>query len=114
MKILVRFKGDNDFGSVMRAFGNLLLKRMGNISYAPTPERIALWFNTISQTLYEMAQQRGDDEPDMGKYLQINPEDVFVNEAADEKMKTAHEWSNGDSVMVDDSLFEIRERIYLI
>ena len=41
MRVLVRFKGDNDFGSVMRAFGDLLLRQVENERETLTPERIA-------------------------------------------------------------------------
>lgn len=105
MKVLVRFKGDNDFGSVMLAFGNLLLTRVERRDPLLTPEQVARWFNELAPTLYEVVQNRGDDT---GKalaktraYLHIKAEDVYVDAAADEKMKTAHEWANYDSVMVD-------------
>lgn len=118
MKILVRF-GDNDFATVMRAFGDLLLHRV-QAGDPLTPERVAGWFNEIAPTLYEMVQCAGRDYGDTPEslartraYLQIKPADVYVDAAMDEKMETAHQWSNGDSVVVDGSKY-VRERVYTV
>lgn len=104
MRVLVRFKGDNDFGRVMRAFGDLLLFR---VQYEPetlTAEDIASWFNAVAYTLYEMtyaSKRAREDRIRLEKYLRISPEDVYLGEAVAVKMKTAHEWANYDSVMID-------------
>lgn len=110
MKVLVRFKGDNDFGPVMRAFGELLLRRV-QAKDALTPEKIAAWFNEISYVLYEMVQCADGRGPaptaesvaKMRAYLQIEPRHVFIDEAVDEKLKSAHCWANYDAVFVDGS-----------
>lgn len=114
MKVLVRFKGDNDFGTVLRAFGNILLQRIerGEDTSALQVQR---WFNELAPALYEVVQSRGPDAhlAKTRAYLHIGLEDVFVDAAADEKMKTAHEWANYDSVMVDGSE-HAREKVYLV
>lgn len=121
MKVLVRFEGDNDFGSVMRAFGELLLRRV-QAKDALTPEKVAAWFNEISYVLYEMVQcsdgKRGHAPTaagvaEMRAYLQIEPRHVFIDDAVDEKMKSAHCWANYDSVFVDGSE-HARMPVYLI
>lgn len=118
MKILVRF-GDNDFGMVMLTFGDLLLHRV-RAEDPLTPEQVAKWFNEVAPVLYEMVQSAGRDYGDTPEslattreYLQIKPADVYVDAAADEKMKTAHRWANADSVMVDGSEYA-RERVYIV
>lgn len=118
MKILVRFKGDNDFGTVMRAFGTLLLTAVErHRSQDITPFQVMRWFNELAPTLYEMVQSWGpgnDKHIEATRaYLHINLEDIFIDATADEKMKTAHEWANFDSVMVDSSE-HARERVYLV
>lgn len=115
MKILVRFKGDNDFGSVMRAFGDLLLQRI-EWDEDVSALQVHRWFNELAPVLYEVVQSRGDDAARLAKtraYLHIGLEDVYVGAAVDEKMKTAHEWANYDSVMVDNSE-HAREKVYLV
>jgi hypothetical protein len=116
MKILVRFKGDNDFGSVLRAFGTLLLARVERGQDA-SPFQVQRWFNELAPTIYELVQsQYPETETAIAQtrlYLHIGIEDVFIDAAADEKMKTAHEWANYDSVMVDTSE-HARERMYLV
>jgi hypothetical protein len=114
MKVLVRFKGDNDFGSVLRAFGTLLLARVERGEDA-SPLQVQRWFNELAPTLYEMVQSR-EPETHLAKtrtYLRIGLEDVYIDAAADEKMKTAHQWANYDSVMVDSSE-HAREKVYLV
>jgi hypothetical protein len=112
MKILVRFPGDNDFGLVMLAFGDLLYKcvkeseRVGE-GHILTADLISSWFNHISGTLYEMIQnpmavlKMPAERESTHLYLQISHEDVYINHACEEKLKTAHQWSNYDSVVVD-------------
>lgn len=119
MKVLIRFKGDNDFGTVMRAFGDLLLPRVMRADPL-TPEIVARWFNEAAPILYEMVQHREDVpyHPDdqlmkTRAYLQIKPEDVYIDMAADEKLITAHQWANYDSVMIDGAE-HTRERVYMI
>lgn len=109
MKVLVRFKGDNDFGTVMRVFGNLLLPRV-QMEDALTPEQVAAWFNEVGPALYEIVQCAGQGGrlttaalTKTRAYLHIEPADVYVGAGVDEKMKTAHSWANFDSVMVDGS-----------
>lgn len=104
MKVLVRFKGDNDFGRVMHAFGDLLLPRVQHEPETLTAEDIAQWFNAIAYTLYEMTYTRKrarEDRIRMEKYLRISPEEVYIGVNADLKMTTAQEWANYDSVMID-------------
>ena len=116
MKILVRFKGDNDFGSVLRAFGVLLLARVER-GQDVSPLQVQRWFNELAPTIYELVQsQYPESETAVAKtraYLHIALEDVFIDAAADEKMKTAHQWANYDSVMVDGSE-HAREKVYLV
>lgn len=120
MKVLVRF-GDNDFRSVMQAFGNLLLRRV-QAQDALTPEKIASWFNEVSYVLYEMAQcsdrywvpaPTAADVASTRAYLQIEPKDVYIDAAVDEKLKTADSWANGDSVLVDGADYA-RLPVYII
>lgn len=103
MKVLIRFRGDNDFGSVMRAFGTLLLHRVQQYPETLTPALIAGWFNDTAFTLYQIVQERPTHGPQDGikEYLQIKPADVYIGPAVDAKMKTAHVWMNGDSVLID-------------
>jgi hypothetical protein len=105
----------------MQAFGNLLLRRV-QAEDALTREKIAEWFNEISFVLYEMAQctdGRGleiDDKTRRCKtrdYLQIEPKDVYIDEAVDEKLKTADSWANGDSVLVDGAEYA-RLPVYIV
>lgn len=114
MKVLVRFKGDNDFGQVMRAFGNLLLARIERGEDISSLQ-VQRWFNELAPALYEIVQSRGNDAhlAKTRAYLHIGLEDVYIDAAADEKMKTAHEWANHDSVMVDGSE-HVREKVYLV
>jgi hypothetical protein len=116
MKVLVRFKGDNDFGHVMRAFGELLLSRVQSTPSSLTATMIADWFNSIAYTLYEMTNGREvtrEAQVRLTKYLRIAPEDVFIGVDADKKMTTAEQWANYDSVMVDGSE-HAREKVYLV
>jgi hypothetical protein len=118
MKILVRFKGDNDFGHVMKAFGNLLLIRVQATPTLLTPTMIADWFNVIAYTLYEITNGREvsvsrEARVRLEKYLRIFPEDVYIGVDADKKMTTAEQWANYDSVMVDGSE-HAREKVYLV
>lgn len=110
MKILVRFAGDNDFGSVMRAFGNLLVSDQWNPEVL-TKENLSAWFNQISKVLYIMVQNRGnyrdrnqsweESVKTTGEYLQIEPKDVYVGAEAEAKMADWNSWGNQDSVLVD-------------
>lgn len=116
MKVLVRFKGDNDFGRVLKAFGDLLLHRVREEPHTLTQEMIAGWFNTIATTLYEMTYGKNparESRIRIEKYLQIQPNDVFIGLAADNKLVSAHEWANYDSVMIDGSE-HAREKVYLV
>jgi hypothetical protein len=116
MKVLIRFRGDNDFGTVLRAFGELLLYKAQREHELLTTANIAEWFNRIAPTLYMMKQceERSDAEwVRMQAYLRITPADVYINKAVDEKMKTAHLWANYDSVMIDGSE-HAREKVYLV
>lgn len=98
-KILVRFPGDNDFSSVMRRFGELLLMNWNE--EALKPEVIARWFNNVASTLHEMASWDGTETcKRTADYLKITPADVFIDAAVDEKMKTYDSWGNHDSVLV--------------
>jgi hypothetical protein len=79
-------------------------------------EKIAQWFNAVAYTLYEMTynvQETQEDRLRLEKYLRISPEDVYIGEAVEEKMKTAHEWANHDSVMVDGNEFA-QHSVYLV
>lgn len=117
MKVLVRFKGDNDFGHVLQAFGTLLLPAVKEASEALTPETIANWFNTIAFTLYEMGSHPSEKTREarvrLEKYLRISPEDVYIGVDADKKMTTAEQWANYDSVMIDGA-DHAREKVYLV
>ncbi len=118
MIVLVRFKGDNDFHRVMKTFGELLLPKVQEKSEQLTPEKIAGWFNTIAPTLYEILYDppRGDEVRErlrIQAYLQITSADVYIDQAVTEKMTTAHQWANYDSVMVDGSDFA-RNKVYLV
>jgi hypothetical protein len=115
MKILIRFKGDNDFGHVLFAFGNLLLQRVSFYGSGLDNETVARWFNELAPTVYEMLSTHNAPArlASTRKYLQIGPDDVFVGAAADKKMETWHSWGNNDSVMVDDSE-HVQEKVYLV
>jgi hypothetical protein len=113
VKVLVRFKGDNDFGTVLRAFGTILLQRIER-GEDVSALQVHRWFNELAPVLYEVVQSRGDTHlAKTREYLRIGLEDVFIDAAADEKMKTAHQWANYDSVMVDGSE-HAREKVYLV
>lgn len=100
MRILIRF-GDNDFGKVLQTFGELLLQRVRREQTPPTQKQVADWFNAMGFTLYELVQRDHSCCGLLPEYLQIRPSQVFVDGEADAKMKTAQEWANSDSVMVD-------------
>lgn len=114
MKVLVRFKGDNDFGKVLRAFGELLLRRMERGELV-TQALVHRWFNELAPGLYELVQSRHPESglADIRSYLRIAMKDVYVDADADAVMETAHQWANCDSVMVTD--FEhARDKVYLV
>ena len=116
MKVLIRFKGDNDFGHVMRAFGDLLVSKVQDEAPDLTPQNIADWFNAIAYTLYVMTSHHKltrETRVRLEEYLRITPEAVYIDVAADEKMTTAHEWADSDSVMIDGSE-HAREKVYLV
>jgi len=116
VKVLVRFKGDNDFGQVMKAFGTLLLSKVQDAAPDLTPQNIADWFNDVALTLFMMTSRHEatrETRVRLEKYLRITPEDVYIDLAADEKLTTAHQWANYDSVMIDGSE-HARERVYLV
>lgn len=104
MKVLVRFCGDNDFCTVMRAFGELLARR-GEWTAAMTKTNIVRWFNSVAFTLYQMVQAHdvpGDSDETLRTYLVIEEKDVFVGEEeVRNKMASWQQWGNGDSVLVD-------------
>jgi hypothetical protein len=115
MKILVRFKGDNDFGVTMREFGRLLLPRVQREDPL-TAEQVAAWFNDSAFTLYEMVQRAGSAAGTPGApraYLKIEPSAVYIGAAVDKMLESAHEWSNWDSVLVDGAHY-VREPVSLI
>lgn len=114
MKILVRFH-DNDFGSTLRVFGELLLIRIQNDETGLTSERIADWFNRSASLLCEMTgrNRSPEDAKSLESYLKIKASDVYINEAVDEKMKTAHEWANCEAVMIDGNPYN-RNAVYLV
>lgn len=121
-KILVRFKGDNDFGVTLRLFAEVILANRDLPYSLVTPETIAEWFNKLAPMLY-WAGQRGPDwdlqyqrdrhgNPTVpldfkfySEYLQIEPEDVYVDNpyssGVTDMLDKAHEWFNGDSVVID-------------
>jgi hypothetical protein len=109
MKILVRFKGDNDFGTLMRAFGEILFKNRQPEEL--DSKQVAEWFNKVAPTLYFMVQHNlggsyGQRTPEehreaMEGYLQIEPEDVYIGDEVEAKMAKWYEWGNHDSVLVD-------------
>lgn len=104
MKILIRF-GDNDFGAVLRAFGELLGRESiwdWNTDFL-NKKNIVEWFNAIAPTLYYIVQNRGRYQGGdiVSKYLQIREANVHLNEEVDEQMKTWASWGNGDSVLID-------------
>jgi hypothetical protein len=49
----------------------------------------------------------------MEAYLKISPEDVYIDIAADEKLATAEQWANYDSVVINGSE-STREKVYLV
>ena len=110
MKILVRFRGDNDFGLVLLAFGDLVLRRLSHCSEEGlTAEIVARWFNELAPTFYEMLLGSFKDAAALAKaraYLRIKPEDVYLQEAADKKMETWGSWGNSDSVLIDSALVQ--------
>jgi hypothetical protein len=116
MKVLVRFKGDNDFGHIMRTFGQLLLPKVQAEWEDLTPQNIANWFNAIAYTLYEMdshQEMTRERRIRMEAYLKISPEDVYINVMADAKLATAEQWANYDSVVINGS-DSTREKVYLV
>lgn len=116
MRVMVRFKGDNDFGRVLRAFGDLLLQRVREEDPEVNAPRVALWFNALAPHIYMMVQARTQEPAELeriSEYLQITSEDVYINEAIDEKMKTYAQWGNYDSVMIDGSE-HAREKVYMV
>lgn len=98
MKILIRFPGDNDFGHALRSFGNLLLPAVEAELTDLTPATIMRWFNTIAPTLCEM-----NGYPVKEGYLKIEEKDVYIDEAANIKLKDVASWGNHDSVLIDGS-----------
>jgi hypothetical protein len=123
MKILVRFKGDNDFCTVMRAFGTLLAQHESPETLIK--QQVAEWFNTISGVLYQMVQARRDSTPDLiqgipsakyyGEYLQIEPMDVYIGDAEVEgKFQTYSSWGNGDSVLVDFNARDYEPKVTIV
>jgi hypothetical protein len=119
MNVLIRFKGDNDFGNVLLAFGGLLLPRVQGTPEILTPNIIADWFNTIAFTLHVMTRTHTSLDPKSDRsiflqgYLRITPEDVYIDSAADDQMARATKWANYDAVMVDGSVCA-QERVYLV
>lgn len=116
MKVLVRFKGDNDFGRVLLAFGDLLLARVQRADPVLTSQRIAEWFNAVAPHLYMMLQAREHTEDELkrfSEYLQIDPDDVYIDKQVDEKMQTWSQWGNYDSVMIDGS-DHAKEKVYTV
>ena len=104
MKILVRFKDDNNFGNTMLSFGDLLTKgSRGWTDKWLTKANIVRWFNTIAPILFEMVQDKdryqGIDT--IQTYLQIEESDVFLGAEVDAKMETYHQWGNYDSVLIE-------------
>lgn len=105
MKVLIRFKGDNDFGNTLRPFGELLIA--GSHRWTDewlTKANIVRWFNTLAPVLYEMVQARhyfAESDARTAAYLQLGKDDIFFGAEVDAKMETYHQWSNGDSVLVE-------------
>jgi hypothetical protein len=117
MKVLIRFK-DNDFNRVLEKFGKLLLPKVISSSPDVTPENIVRWFNAIAPTLYEMSWdyfsvRTQKEQAELRHYLQITTANVFMDTAAVEKLATAHQWSNYDSVVID-GYESLRDGVYLI
>ena len=108
MKILIRFPGDNDFGSALRSFGRLLLPAVEAGYTELTPATITKWFNTIAPTLYAMNGYSVRDG-----YLKIEEKDVYIDEAADKKLEDVDSWGNYDSVLIDGSPL-VRQPVTLI
>jgi hypothetical protein len=103
MKILIRFKGDNDFGNVLRPFATMLIYRGDYDERCHTKENIKRWFNTMSFCIYEICQHNYREQPDKntGEYLQIKEEDIFIGEEVDKKLESYSQWGNYDSVLID-------------
>lgn len=110
MKILISF-GDNDFGTVLKAFGELFVTRAG-CPWNPellTKENIASWFEQVGPVLYEMVQARdyGLAQYEKGrthlravKYFQLGPEEIFLGTEVDSKMEQYASWGNGAAVLI--------------
>jgi hypothetical protein len=105
MRVLIRFKGDNDFGDTMRPFGELLIA--GSKDWTDkwlSKENIVRWFNIVAPMLYEMIQAKhyfsGEDAKTQ-RYLQIDESEVFIGAEVDDKMATYHQWGNYDSVLIE-------------
>ena len=56
MKILVRFKGDNDFGHIMRSFGQLLLPKVQRLKVAIATVTVAM--ATVTRMVQSQSVQK--------------------------------------------------------
>lgn len=100
MRIGINF-GDNDFGST---FGPIMKIIIDAVEYNKslekklTKENISQLVNGLSLSAYKMFQYTWDyddgGDKHIGKYLKIKPEDIYLNEEIDEKLKTYSSWAN--------------------
>ncbi len=84
--ILIRF-GDNDFGTTLRAFADVLTMPSGR-NFADgflTKAKVAELWNMLAPGLYFTVQNRGRYTPassNVAKYLQISPDRVCLDDEA--------------------------------
>ena len=87
-KLYVRFAGDNDFGTTVRAFVEAIAPRIFYDDWKEiTKEQIVNLFNTTSFSLYCLHQNRYQffkEEERLKDYLQIEEKDVMFDDESND------------------------------
>lgn len=113
-RFLLKF-GDNDFGRTLRAFGNLFMNpEFGDAFDWLTRERIVELWNELSYGLYLMHQKMPAEARTLARvgvldprsnstrsYLNVPPEDVFLDDDAVEYMNANASMWNHSWLFVD-------------
>ena len=103
MRIGINFK-DNDFCNTFRGFIKIFLAAVewsDSLEENLTKENIARIINDMMPSICLLFQHRGPWERFRKVNLRINPQDIYLDEEIDEKLKTVNSWANHSFAYID-------------